>query len=48
MGDKKSGKSNLILKLLGIQMSSSEPIKETVALDFKYGDNKMDDKKVRL
>jgi len=29
-------------------MSNSEPVKETVALDFKYGDNKMDDKKVRL
>jgi hypothetical protein len=47
VGDKKSGKSNLILKFLDIQMSSSEPIKETVALDFKYGTKKMDEKKVR-
>jgi hypothetical protein len=29
-------------------MSSSESIKETVALDFKYGSKKIDDKKVRL
>jgi len=48
VGDKKSGKSNLILKLLDIQMSNSESVKETVALDFKYGVKKMDDKKVRI
>ena len=48
VGDKKSGKSNLILKFLDIQMSSSEAIKETVALDFKYGVKKMDDKKTRI
>ena len=48
VGDKKSGKSNLILKFLDIQMSNSEPVKETVALDFKYGVKKMDDKKVRI
>ena len=39
---------NLILKFLDIQMSSSEAIKETVALDFKYGVKKMDDKKTRI
>jgi len=48
VGDKKSGKSNLILKFLDIQMSGSEPVKETAALDFKYGSKKIDDKKVRI
>ena len=48
MGDKKSGKSNLILKFLNIDVSSSESIKETVALDFKYGKKVMDGKTVRM
>ena len=38
----------MILKFLDIQMSNSESIKETVALDFKYGVKKMDDKKTRI
>ena len=48
VGDKKSGKSNLILKYLDIQMSSAESVKETVALDFKYGNKKVEEKKVRI
>ena len=48
VGDKKSGKSNLILKFLDIQMSSSESVKETAALDFKYGNKKMDEKNTRI
>ena len=40
-GDKKSGKSNLILKFLEIQMN--EDVKETTALDFRFGNKKREE-----
>jgi hypothetical protein len=40
-GDKKSGKSNLILKFLDIQMT--EDVKETTALDFRFGTKKREE-----
>ena len=48
LGDKQSGKTSLIHKLLDIQLASSEQIKETVALDFKYANKTHEDLKVRL
>lgn len=45
VGDKKCGKTNLIMKLLEIQAND---IKETIALDFKYADKQKEDKKIRV
>ena len=45
-GDKKSGKSNLILKFLDIQIT--EDVKETAALDFRFGSKKREEQKVRI
>ena len=45
-GDKKSGKSNLILKFLEIQMN--EDVKETTALDFRFGNKKREEQKARI
>lgn len=36
------------MKFLDIQMSSSEDIKETAALDFKFGTKKRDEQKARI
>lgn len=44
VGDKGSGKTNLITKLLDLKMD----IKSTVALDFMFGNKKRDDDKVRV
>ena len=48
VGDKKVGKSSLIQKLLDLQTSQGEQLKETIALDFKFGDRKFDEHKIRL
>ena len=48
VGDKKSGKSNLILKFLDIQVASQDNIKPTVALDFKYATKKKDEVKTHV
>ena len=48
VGDKQCGKSSLIHKLLDIQLNSSESIKETVALDFKYANKTHEDWKTRV
>jgi hypothetical protein len=47
VGDRQSGKSNLILKLLDLA-PGSEGVKETVALDFKYGTKQQDEAAVML
>lgn len=46
VGDKKTGKSSLILKLLDIQLT--EEVKETTALDFQFGYQYHEDQKVRV
>ena len=48
VGDKQTGKSSLIHKLLDIQLNSSETIKETIALDFKYANKTHEDWKTRV
>jgi len=45
VGDKKSGKTSLILKYLNI---ASSDIKETVALDFRFATKKLDELTVRV
>ena len=48
VGDKRSGKTNLILKYLNIQMAGHDSIKETMALEFKYATKKLDELTVRV
>lgn len=47
MGDKKCGKTNLINKLLDIQIQN-DVIKETVALEYRFGSKKLDEQKIRV
>ena len=47
-GDKKVGKTNLIYKLLDIQVNSQDQIKETIALDYKYGTKTFEDHKTKV
>ncbi len=46
MGDKMSGKSSLIAKLLDEPLK--DDMKETTALDFRYGTRIKDEKKQKL
>ena len=48
VGDRKVGKTNLILKFLDIRVESIESVKETISLDFKYGFTKHNEEKIRL
>jgi len=48
VGDKHTGKTNLVLKYLDIQVNSLDSIKETVSLDFKYGTKKREETKVHI
>jgi GTPase SAR1 family protein len=45
-GDKQTGKSNLIYKLLDISVNTE--IKETIACDFKYGNKTYEDLKQKV
>ena len=47
MGDKKCGKTSLINKLLDIQIQN-DVIKETVALEYRFGSKKLDEQKIRV
>ena len=46
LGEKKSGKSSLVAKLLNEPVKEDMP--ETTALDYKFGTKSRDDKKVKL
>lgn len=46
LGDKQSGKTSLIAKLLDEPLK--DDVKETTALDFRYGSRVKDDKKQKI
>lgn len=47
MGDKRCGKTNLINKMLDISIDPNA-IKETVALEYRFCQKKLDDQKIRV
>ena len=48
MGDKETGKTNLVLKMLDIQLNQSSQITSTVAIDYKFGTSHFQDIQARV